>query len=319
MKDIGQHRAAPADRCASCGAELHGPYCAECGERRLPPEAHSLKQILHDWQATAALGEGKLVNTLRWLLFRPGFLASEYFLGRRVRYTRPAALFLVCNVLFFLLCNWNTFTTPLTTHMRDSDMLHRGAARALVEHRVLGDKVDPAVWQEIYADLENGDDVSIFPREFTDLKAYALRFNDREGILSRTLIVAIIPITAVLAWALMMFLGESLARQFIFSAYFWSAFLLVLITLNWTYLGAYEFALHVSGYEGLRVLLTNQVFSVSLLAVMAVYTWFGLRRFCGYGPAGAIPITGWYLFAAVASLSLYRSLLFFITYASLLA
>lgn len=319
MNHIGQPIIASAGRCASCHAELHGPYCAECGEKRLPPGTYGLKQILHDWQTTAALGEGKLIITLRWLLFRPGFLASEYFLGRRVRHTRPAALFLVCNVLFFLLCNWNTFTTPLSAHLRDWDMLHRGAAQAWVKEQVLGDKADPAVWQEINSDLENGDDVSIFPREFTALKAYTLRFNDREAILSRTLIVAIIPITAVLAWALMMFLGESLARQFIFSAHFWSAFLLVLIALNWIYLGAYELVLHVSGYAGLRALLTNQVFSLSLLGVMAVYTWFGLRRFCGYGLAGTTLATGWYLFAAAVSLSLYRSLLFFVTYASLLA
>ncbi|HLW75089.1 MAG TPA: hypothetical protein VKT74_08475, partial [Gammaproteobacteria bacterium] len=164
-----------------------------------------------------------------------------------------------------------------------------------------------------------GQDVSIYPREFGALQAYAQRFNDRESILSRALIVAIIPITAVLAWALMMFLGENLARQFIFSAHFWSFFLLLLTGLNAIYLVVYEFALHLLHYDGLRILLTNEVFSASLLVATAIYTWFGLRRFSGYGAVGASAVTVWYLLAAIFSLSLYRSLMFFVTYVSLLA
>lgn len=315
MKDA----ASPSGHCVNCGAPLYGPYCAQCGEKRLPAGGYSLRQILHDWQSAAALGEGKLFNTFRHLLFRPGFLTGEYFLGRRVAYTRPAALFLVCNLLFFLLCNWDTFTTPLTTHMRDWDMLHRDVARTLVERQVMGPAANPAVWEQVYQDLEQKQDVSIYPKEFGALQVYAQRFNDRESILSRALIVAIIPITAVLSWALMMFLGENLARQFIFSAHFWSSFLLVLTVFNGIGLGAYEFALRVLDYGGLQVLLSNQVFSSLLLAAMATWTWLGLRRFSGYGPSGAVLATVWYLLAAVFSLSLYRSLMFFLTYVSLLA
>ncbi|MGE5625933.1 MAG: DUF3667 domain-containing protein [Bacillota bacterium] len=309
----------PAGYCVSCGAALHGPYCAQCGEKRLPSGSYSLKQILHDWQSTAALGEGKLVNTFRHLLFRPGFLTREYFLGRRVAYTRPAALFLVCNLLFFLLCSWDTFTTPLTTHMRDRDMLHRDVARTLVQREVMGPNANPAVWQQVYQDLESGEDMSIYPKEFGALHAYALRFNDRESILSRALIVAIIPITAVLGWVFLMFLGENLARQFIFSAHFWSAFLLVITLQNGLALAVYEFSLHVLGRD-LRLIFDNRVFSSLLVAVMAAYTYAALRRFTGLGVIVSVLVAGWYLFAAiVVSLSLYRSLLFFITYASLKA
>lgn len=310
---------APAAQCASCGAILHGPFCSQCGEKRLPPGGQTLGQILHDWQATAALGEGKLIRTFRLLLFRPGFLAREYFLGRRVNYTRPAALFLVCNVLFFVLCNWNTFTTPLSAHMRDADLLHRGIARELVRQEVMGASGDTAVWQQVYSDLEEGQDVSIYPREFAALQTYALRFGDREGILSRALIVAIIPITAALGWVFLMFLGENLARQFIFSAHFWSVFLLVITLLNGLGLGVYEFSLHVLGRD-LKVIFEDRIFSSVLLGVMAVYTYAALRRFSGHGVVASATAAAWYVFAALwVSLSLYRSLLFFITYVSLKA
>lgn len=310
---------APAAHCASCGAALHGPFCAQCGERRLPPDGQTLKQILHDWQSAAALGEGKLTRTFRLLLFRPGFLAQEYFLGRRVHYTRPAALFLVCNLLFFLFCNWNTFTTPLSAHIRDADLLHRSIARELVRQEITGASGDPAVWQQVYSDLEGGQDVSIYPKEFAALQAYALRFNDREGILSRALIVAIIPITAVLGWVFLMFMGESLARQFIFSAHFWSAFLLVITLQNGISLVVYEFALHGLGRD-VKVIFENRVFSSVLLAIMAVYSYAALRRFSGHGVLTSAVAAAWYVFAALmVSLSLYRSLLFFITYVSLKA
>jgi len=47
--------------------------------------------------------DGRMWRTLIGLFFRPGFLAREYFAGRRRRYIRPARLFLVLSIALFAL------------------------------------------------------------------------------------------------------------------------------------------------------------------------------------------------------------------------
>ncbi|HEY3644554.1 MAG TPA: DUF3667 domain-containing protein, partial [Gammaproteobacteria bacterium] len=250
--------------CVNCGAVLHGPYCAQCGEKRIPPEGYTLRGIARDWQLAISHGEGKLLRSLRLLITRPGLLTAEYFHGRRVPYSRPASLFLTCNLLFFLLCNWDTFTTPLSTHLHDSDMLHRGVARVLVKDQALGRDAVPARWDAAYAALEGGRMTAAQP-DAVALQAYALRFNTRERLLSRTLIAAIIPITALFAWCLLGFLRQGLPKQLIFSAHVWSFFLLLITGLNGLVLGLYEAVFRLTGYTGLAVLGSNAVFSSLLL------------------------------------------------------
>lgn len=47
--------------------------------------------------------DGKVANTLRLLLLRPGELTVEYLKGRRARFLPPLRLYLMCSVALFLL------------------------------------------------------------------------------------------------------------------------------------------------------------------------------------------------------------------------
>jgi len=89
--------------CASCSAPLTGPFCAQCGEQVI--DRHSLTLwhflshgVLHEFTHV----DGKIFRTLRCLLFRPGFLAEEYFAGRRRAYVNPVQLLLTVVVAFAL-------------------------------------------------------------------------------------------------------------------------------------------------------------------------------------------------------------------------
>src|SRR6266704_2868075 len=90
--------------CASCSAPLTGPFCAQCGEQVI--DRHSLTLwhflshgVLHEFTHV----DGKIFRTLRFLVFRPGFLAEEYFAGRRRAYVNPVLLLLTMVVVFALL------------------------------------------------------------------------------------------------------------------------------------------------------------------------------------------------------------------------
>ena len=90
-------------QCVSCGADLSGPYCSQCGEQVLDP--HSL--TVHHFFSHGVLHElthldGKIFRTFRFLLFRPGFLSAEYFAGRRRACINPVRLLLTSVLIFAL-------------------------------------------------------------------------------------------------------------------------------------------------------------------------------------------------------------------------
>lgn len=87
--------------CLNCDTPLAGPYCSHCGQRDLPPEPHIREIVAEAWDAFVSV-DGKVAQTLRLLLMRPGQLTAEYLTGRRARFLPPLRVYLVCSVLFFL-------------------------------------------------------------------------------------------------------------------------------------------------------------------------------------------------------------------------
>ena len=91
--------------CRNCGAELQGQYCYACGQKVVTSEV-SLHELLHEGVHEFVHLDGKIFQTLKLLLFRPGELTAEFLRGRRVRYIPPLRLYLVCSLLFFALAAW---------------------------------------------------------------------------------------------------------------------------------------------------------------------------------------------------------------------
>jgi hypothetical protein len=90
--------------CASCGAPLTGPFCGQCGEQVIDRHFLTLWHFLsHNLLHEFSHVDGKVFRTLRFLLFRPGFLTEEYFAGRRRAYVKPVRLLLAIVVVFALL------------------------------------------------------------------------------------------------------------------------------------------------------------------------------------------------------------------------
>jgi len=101
--------------CPNCGRRLDGGFCADCGQKVTPinPTAHD---FLHDLTHELLHVDGKIFQSVRLLLTRPGFLTREYFLGRRARYVSPIRLYLIFSVVFFL--TLAATTQPLTEQDR---------------------------------------------------------------------------------------------------------------------------------------------------------------------------------------------------------
>src|SRR2546423_6907408 len=108
MASQSEHTAAPerresgSVRCLNCSALLTGPFCAECGQRDIPPYP-SVRELAVDAVAEFSGWDGRLLNSVRALVLKPGLLTHEFLEGRRARYISPLRLYLSASVIYFLL------------------------------------------------------------------------------------------------------------------------------------------------------------------------------------------------------------------------
>jgi len=99
-----KQRPLPEDTvCRNCSTQTVGRYCHECGQDLLAGVGQPIiKMTAHVFEHAFAL-EGKTPRTLFNLMFRPGFLPNEYFLGKINRYVHPVKLFWMSTLIFFAL------------------------------------------------------------------------------------------------------------------------------------------------------------------------------------------------------------------------
>ena len=88
--------------CLNCNAIVAGKYCQVCGQENLEPNenfwqlcTHFIYDIFHF--------DGQFFSTLKYLLFKPGFLTKEFFRGRRASYLHPFRMYLFTSAIFFLI------------------------------------------------------------------------------------------------------------------------------------------------------------------------------------------------------------------------
>jgi hypothetical protein len=87
-------------RCLNCGTDLHGAFCAGCGQRSVPANP-TVSELAGDaWQELSGY-DGRIASTVRGLL-RPGHLTVDYLQGRRARYLPPVRVYLIVSLLYFV-------------------------------------------------------------------------------------------------------------------------------------------------------------------------------------------------------------------------
>ena len=101
----GQPGTQPVSRsvaCLNCGTPLVGPFCAECGQRDVPPYP-SVRELAVDafWELSG--WDGRFASTVRAPVARPGKLTREFLEGRRARYISPLRLYLMCSLVYCVL------------------------------------------------------------------------------------------------------------------------------------------------------------------------------------------------------------------------
>ena len=108
----------PSEReyCPNCYNPMpeEAAFCAHCGQKRIHDKDHSIWHLIRESFGDFFHLDSKFISTLKPLLFRPGFLTTEFLAGRRKKYFEPFKLFLFISFLYFL-------TSGIMKHYRETD------------------------------------------------------------------------------------------------------------------------------------------------------------------------------------------------------
>jgi hypothetical protein len=92
---------APVAACLNCGAPLTGEFCSTCGQR-VPHTDLTLREFLHETTEQLVNWDGKIPQTLKTLITKPGVLTIDFLEGRRARWLLPLRVYLICSVAYFV-------------------------------------------------------------------------------------------------------------------------------------------------------------------------------------------------------------------------
>jgi hypothetical protein len=274
--------------CPTCGKPLSGHYCAQCGEKRFSPEDHGLKRSFEQMFVAFTHADGTVFRTLRTLLAHPGRLTADYLKGRRKPYIAPLELFLICNLIFFLLhpvIGSNTLTTDLNTQLHYS--WQATVAQSLVAPRLAA-------------------------RAMT-VEAYAVIFDAAAVTQAKSFVILVVPIFSIAVMALYWRQRRHYTAHLVFSLHFCACWLLLICaTLALTNLTV---RLLRSGHIFPSDLAVSRGIVAFSLAAMTAYLFRAVRVVFGreanwvtLGKALALGL------ALDLSLQAYRFVLFFITF-----
>lgn len=223
-----------AEACANCGEILAGAYCQACGQKRIRDQDRRLGHLLGQAFAVVTDLDGRFLRSLRALLFQPGRLSRDYLEGKRRSWMSPMALFLLANVLYFVMpLGITDFNLPL--HNQLDGQPHSALTRGWVEARIA--RRDAAA-RERWAGLPEAERPASAPGYA--LSDYSRAYNARTGDVGKALIVVHIPLLALGLWAVFWRRRRYFAEHVVVATHFFTFLLLfvqlVLLPGGWLYI-----------------------------------------------------------------------------------
>jgi hypothetical protein len=269
--------------CPSCGTAVTTPFCPGCGERPISPVDLSLRGIAAQLMRTVGGLDSRVMRSLRELLLRPGALTLAYVAGRRKPYIGPFQLFLLANIVFFIvqsLTHTRVFSSPLDSHLHQQDW--SALAGQLVAERLHA--------------------------AHTTLSEFAPLFDRAVVLNAKALIVLMVVPLALLLPLVFPRRGRPWSLHVVFALHFY-AFALLLFSVG---LGV-ALVDQLLGGGGLASARVDNVVTGALLLASAVYVYLGAGRVYP-GRAGVRVVQAIVVAAIVGAVILgYRFAIFLIT------
>ena len=88
--------------CLNCRYVVKGRFCHRCGQENIEPKESVWDLISHFFKDITHF-DGKFFSSLKYLVTKPGFLSTEYMVGRRASNINPIRMYVFTSAIFFLI------------------------------------------------------------------------------------------------------------------------------------------------------------------------------------------------------------------------
>ena len=272
--------------CGNCSAQLTGPFCSQCGERKLTPKDYSLGHFLEEAIHGFTHLDSRFFRTIKVLFRKPGELSNAFFHGGRSRYTKPLSLFIIINIVFFFVQpHTGMFSYKYSNYMADQQ--HQDAVQQHLRHTGESEQ------------------------------SYAARFNANLQNQKKSVLIFAIPILALFMTILFIGTGRNYAEHLVFSVQVYTFYLAYLVTV--VVLILYPLVLGVPALwpataRVMHTLQTELAIDVILFAGLSVYMYLGFRRAYGTSRTRSAINAVMLPVATLLSIVAYHSLLFYLVF-----
>ena len=272
--------------CGNCGTLLSGPFCSQCGEKKISPEDYTVTHLVDEAIGDLTSFDSRFLRTLKLLVTKPGALSIAYFHGGRSRYTRPLALFIIINIIFF-------FVQP-----------HTG----LLRYKYAAYMNERAPSAAVRAHLRETGESS---------KSYEARFDANLQNQKKSLLIVSVPVLALFMTVFFAGTGRKYAEHLIFSVQVYAFLLSYLAAVVILLFYPASLLLRAIGpaVDPIRLFLGRELgITVFVISGLTIYMYLGFRRAYGvsrFRAARSALILPW----VVAYLTgVYHSALFYVTF-----
>tara|TARA_R110001632_G_scaffold61822_2_gene148933 strand:+ start:5499 stop:6245 length:747 start_codon:yes stop_codon:yes gene_type:complete len=88
-------------QCKNCGTTIHEKFCAHCGQKTTVQRI-TIRDTLSDFSDTIFSVDAPLFYTIKMLSLHPGIMLREFLAGKRKRYYKPVAFFVLMTIIYLL-------------------------------------------------------------------------------------------------------------------------------------------------------------------------------------------------------------------------
>jgi hypothetical protein len=268
-----------------------GPFCAQCGERKVSPADYSLSVVAHEVAEDFAHVDSKILRTLGALLFKPGLLSKVYFAGGRSRYTKPLTLFVILNIIFFVVQPHTGLLSYKYGQYMSEKSPGNDRRRALVRKKL----------------LNSGERES----------DYVIRFNARLQEQKKSMLIFSVPMLALAMTALFFRKRRFFVEHLVFSIHVYAFLLISLlgtVVIMLTVTNAAHALFGHASHRFAEIVESELGISLILGTALVTYIFLGLRKAYAEGRTGAV-LRALAMTAVIMVLTgVYHDFLFYATY-----